>query len=252
EYYFEEDAKKLWTKMSKRDRLQIRVNWCNDEYKRHWLRALEHRTALDWEQITHNARGYEYFMANRKGIPYFLKRLQDRDVRYECIATGIDFELLRPLDLYFCLHQLKVDELNDVFTRLPKDTMHEVFAYFLQWPLQSVFLDMVKGFKAPINENIFLSLICLLLDKLKCGWEDYEYEELLKQFWKELSSEYSSVVEKRGILNRIVNYVLNAPVPFNVRDFQTFISDEYQKEKTEVDGEVCTFLESFNPWLFQS
>ncbi|GFT76088.1 hypothetical protein NPIL_196741 [Nephila pilipes] len=47
EYYFEQDAKRLWMKMSKRDRLQIRVKLRNDEDKRHWLRALENRTAPD-------------------------------------------------------------------------------------------------------------------------------------------------------------------------------------------------------------
>ncbi|GFU35308.1 hypothetical protein NPIL_288801 [Nephila pilipes] len=87
-----------------------------------------------------------------------------------------------------------------------------------------------------INGEIFLSLICVLLDKLKCGWEDYEYEDLLKPFWKELSSQYSSFVEKHGILNKIVKYVLNGPVPFNVRDSQAFISNEYEKEINEADG----------------
>ncbi|GFU35298.1 hypothetical protein NPIL_288761 [Nephila pilipes] len=105
--------------MSKRDRLQIRVKWCNDEYKQHWLRALENRIALESEQITINAKS-------------------------------------------------------------------------------------IAGF-----------------------------------------------FEKHGTLNKIVKYVLNAPVPFNVRDFQTFISNEYEKEINEADGEVRTILESFNPWRIQ-
>ncbi|GFT94143.1 hypothetical protein NPIL_227071 [Nephila pilipes] len=95
---------------------------------RHWLRALENRSALDWEQITLDARDVKFFKTSEKGIPYFLTRLKDREIRYRCIVFWLDIVtgILSPLDLYFCLHQLNADELIDMFTRLPKDLMHNV------------------------------------------------------------------------------------------------------------------------------
>ncbi|GFS70994.1 uncharacterized protein NPIL_597101 [Nephila pilipes] len=254
EYYFEEDAQKLWTNMLECDRLEFRKKWQNNEDKRHWLSALENRTTLDWEQITLNARDNEFFITNRKGIPYFLTRVQDKEIRYECIVSCLEIlaMVLSPLDLYFCLFQLKANELNDVFTRLPKDLLHNVFESFLYWPLQIIFLDMVNSLKPYINGEIFCSLTCLLLDKLECRWQDYEYEELLKDLWKILSSQYGRFIEKHKILNKIVNYVLNSPVPFNIGDFKNFISDVREKEIKKIDGVDRTFLENFNPWYIQT
>ncbi|GFU35306.1 hypothetical protein NPIL_288791 [Nephila pilipes] len=49
----------------------------NIEQVKEKVSTIRFPTALDWKQITINARGYEFCMANRKGIPYFLTRLQD-------------------------------------------------------------------------------------------------------------------------------------------------------------------------------
>ncbi|GFT16865.1 uncharacterized protein NPIL_184971 [Nephila pilipes] len=173
EYYFEEDAQKLWTNLLECDRLEFRMKWQNNEDYQHWLIALENRTALDWEQITLNARGVRFFINNRKGIPYILTRLQDRGIRYQCIASCLDMVkiVISPFDLYFCLSQLNAKELNNVFRNLPKHLMHIVFESFLHWSLQIIFLDMVKCLKTHVNGEIFLSLICVLLDNLEWGWK---------------------------------------------------------------------------------
>ncbi|GFT16858.1 uncharacterized protein NPIL_184921 [Nephila pilipes] len=250
EYYFEEDAQKLWTNMLECDRLEFRMKWQNHEDKRHWLSALENRTALDWEQITLNARDDEFFITNRKGIAYFWTRLQDQEIRYNCIVCCLEIviRILSPLDLYFFLFQLKADELNDVFTRLPKYLLHNAFESFLYWPLQIIFLDMVNSLKPYINGEIFCSLTCVLLDKLESRWQDYDYVDLLKNFWNLLSSQYGSFVEKQKILDKIVKYVLYCPVAFNIGDCQNFISIV---KKEEMDGEERTFLEIFDPWQVQ-
>ncbi|GFT16862.1 uncharacterized protein NPIL_184941 [Nephila pilipes] len=251
EYYFEEEAQNLWTNISRPDRLKFRRKWRNHKGMRHWLRALKNRSALDWEQITLDARDVEFFKTSEEGIPYFLTRLKDREIRYRCIVFWLDMVtgIISPLDLYFCLHQLSADELNDVFTRLPKDLMHDIFESFLYWPLQNIFLGMVSSLKTHINGEIFLSLICVFLDKLELGWGDYEYEDLLKSFWKALSSQYDSFTEKQNILNKIVNYVLKAPVPFNIGDCHNFISNEREKE---INGDKRTFQEIFDPWKVQT
>ncbi|GFU09021.1 uncharacterized protein NPIL_461991 [Nephila pilipes] len=249
EYYFEEDAQKLWTKMPEYYRIKYRMKWQREDM-RHWLNALDNRTALDWEQISLNITGELFFISNAMGIPYFFPRLQGREIRYECILSGLELVKgsLRPFDLYICLHQLSADELNDVFTRLPKQILHIVFESFLNWPLQIMFLDVTDSFKTHIDGEIFLSLICVLLDILECGYEEYEYVDLLKSFWEAFSSQYSSFIEKNEILNKIVNYVLNAPLPFNVQDCGNFISNVRKKEIREVGGRKRTLLEIFNPW----
>ncbi|GFT94137.1 uncharacterized protein NPIL_227041 [Nephila pilipes] len=244
EYYFEEDAQKLWTNMLEYDRLDIRMKWQNNDDNRHWLSSLENRIALDWEQFTLNARDDEFFIRNINGIPYFLTRLQDREIRYQCIASCLEIvsSILSPL--YLCLFQMNSNELNYMFTRLPSDLMRNVFESFLHWPLQINFLDMVNSFKTHINGEIFLSSICVLLDKLECGREDYEYEDLLQSLWMELSSQYVSFVEQYKVLSKIVKYVLNASIPFNTGECEDFIS---KVREEELNGEERTLLDIFNP-----
>ncbi|GFU26798.1 uncharacterized protein NPIL_246281 [Nephila pilipes] len=244
-YYFEEDAQRLWPKMTADQRFQIRRFSTVSVSYQQWLRALDNNTDLDWEQISLNIENEEFFCNNYVGIPYFFTRLQGREVRYKCIRSCLAHGLLRPFDLYFCLHQLKAEELNDVFTRLPKNLMHKVFESFLYWPLQIIFLDMVNSFKAHINGYIFFSLICVLLDKLQFGWEDHTYVDLFKHFWNALSSQYSSFVKKRQILVRVVKYVLNAPVPFDFKDYRNFVGNEKEKQKAKTKR--CRFLDIFLP-----
>ncbi|GFU09027.1 uncharacterized protein NPIL_462021 [Nephila pilipes] len=246
QYYFEDDVQKLWTVMSKKDRLRVRIQWKNSGNMQHWLRALINRTALDWAEMSRNITKDEFFFKNFEGVPYYFARLQGQEIRYLCIQSWLEHGYLCPFDLYFCLFQLKAEELTDVLTRLPKDLMHEVFAYFLQWPLQSVFLGVVKSFKAHINGDIFLALICVLVDKLESGGEDNAYIDLLKNLWNALSSQYSNFVEQHEILNKIVKYVLSATVPFNRENCQNFISKlrVIEGEKTE----RRKFSDIFYPW----
>ncbi|GFT35686.1 uncharacterized protein NPIL_196731 [Nephila pilipes] len=224
-YYFEEDAQRLYRNMSSNDRQVIRRKWERSVSMRHWYRALVNNEALDWAQISRNLTDDEFFLRNYDGIPYYFTRLQGREIRYKCIATCLGFKLLRPFDVYFCLHQFNANEFNDVITRLTKYQMLQVFDSFLNWPLQSIFLDVVNSFKTRLDEEIFLSLIAGLLYKLECGREDYEYANIIKIFWKEFPTYHSSFDKKQDTL-KIVNYVLNAPLPFDLNDFQKFIKRE--------------------------
>ncbi|GFU35302.1 uncharacterized protein NPIL_288771 [Nephila pilipes] len=212
-YYFEEDAQRLYRNMSSNDQQVIRRKWERSVSMRHWYRALVNNEALDWEQISRNITEDEFFLRNYNGVPYFFTRLRGREIRYMCIATCLEFKLLRSFDVYFCLHQFHADELNNVITRLTRNQMLQIFDSFLNWPLQSKFLDVVNRFKTRLDKEIFMFLIVGLLHKLECGWKDYEYANILKIFWDEFPSYHSSFEKKQDVLDR-VNYVLNSPLPF--------------------------------------
>ncbi|GFS89250.1 uncharacterized protein NPIL_238881 [Nephila pilipes] len=229
-YYFEEDAQRLYRNMSSNDRILMRRKWERSVSMRHWYKALLNRETLDWAQISSNLTDYEFFLRNHEGIPYYFTRLQGREIRYMCIATCLEFRLLRPFDVYFCLHQFHADEFNDVITRLTKDQMLQVFDSFLYWPLQSIFLDVVNSFKTRLDEDVFVPLIAGLLNKLECGQKDYDYANILKILWKEFPLYHSSFYKARDVLDR-VNYVLNAPLPFDSNDFQKIFKKRRQGEQ---------------------
>ncbi|GFU35310.1 uncharacterized protein NPIL_288811 [Nephila pilipes] len=237
-YYFEEDAQRLFRNLSPYDRQVIRRKWVRSVSMRHWYRALLNRTRLDWAQISSNLTD-EFFLRNREGIPYYFTKLRGREIRYMCIATCLEFRLLRPFDVYFCLHQINADEFNDVITRLTKDQILQVFDSFLYWPLQSKFLDVVNSFKARLDEDVFLPLIAGLLSKLECGQEDYDYANILKIFWKEFPLHHGIIIGKEEDMLQSVNYVLNAPLHFDSKDFQKFLKereDKRNENSTETVG----------------
>ncbi|GFT98610.1 uncharacterized protein NPIL_666471 [Nephila pilipes] len=246
EYFFEEDAKNLWRIMSPYMREQFCMEFHN-KGRLFWLNVLDNQhVTLDWELISLNITGDQFFVLNSMGIPYFFKRLHGREIRYECIISCLDLvhDVFHPFDLYFCLHRLNAEEVNYIFTRLPKNLMYIVFESFLEWPLQFMFLDVTNSFRIHINGDIFLSLVCVLFHKLVYVYEDCEYADLFKSFWEAFSSQYGSFVEQHRILNKIVNYVLNAPLPFNVEDCGNFISYEIIK----LYGRRRELIEIFTPW----
>ncbi|GFU35312.1 uncharacterized protein NPIL_288821 [Nephila pilipes] len=222
-YYFEEDAQRLWKNLSFNDRKLIRRKWERSISMSHWYRALVNRETLDWAQISPNLTDDEFFLRNYEGIPYYFRRLQGREIRYKCISTCLEFRLLRPFDLYFCLHQFNANEFNEVITRLTKYQMFPLFESFLHWPLQSKFLDVVNSLKTRMRKEIFILLISLLLTKLECGREDYEYANILKIFWNEFPSLHSSFDDDEQDMLRRINDVLNTPSLFESNDFQKFI-----------------------------
>ncbi|GFU35293.1 uncharacterized protein NPIL_288741, partial [Nephila pilipes] len=221
-YYFEEDAQRLYRNMSSNDRILMRRKWEWSVSMRHWYKALVNSETLDWAQISRNLTDDEFFLRNYDGIPYYFTRMRGREIRYMCIATCLEFKLLCPFDVYFCLHQFHADELNNVITRLTKFQMLQIFDSFLNWPLQSIFLGVVNSFKTRLDKEIFFPLIAGLLNKLQCVRKDYDYANILKILWKEFPLHHSSFVKEQDVLDR-VNYVLDAPLPFDSNDFQKFI-----------------------------
>ncbi|GFS73376.1 uncharacterized protein NPIL_669731 [Nephila pilipes] len=230
-YYFEEYAQRLYRNMSSNDQQVVRRKWERSVSMRHWYRALVNRETLDWEQISSNITDDElFFLRNYDGLLYYFSKLQGREIRYKCFSTCLEYKLLCPFEVYFCLHQFHAEELNYVITRLAREEMIEIFKSFLYWPLKSIFLDVVNSFKTRLDKEIFRSLIVLLLYKLECGQKDYDYANILKIFWKEFSLHHSSFDEAQDVLDR-VNYVLNAPLPFDSKEFQKFLKKRRQGEQ---------------------
>ncbi|GFU09023.1 uncharacterized protein NPIL_462001 [Nephila pilipes] len=209
-YYFEEDVQRIWTNMSERDRHSVRIIGKYSISIRYWLNALEHRSALDWTDISLNIKEEEFFVGNCFGIRYYFTKLLSRDIRYKCILSCLEHDCLHAFDLYCCLSELNADELNQMFTRLPQDILCKVFQSFLHWPFQIIFLEVINRFQTHITEDIYFALIRELIDKVSEPWQDYAYEDILKYLWNVLSPKYSpGVVRYLKKVNGIVRICAN-------------------------------------------
>ncbi|GFT84642.1 hypothetical protein NPIL_84711 [Nephila pilipes] len=96
-----------------------------------------------------------------------------------------------------------------------------------------------------MNADVFRALICVLLDKVSQQWKDYEYVDILKRFWNELSSQHGKRVKEDKTLKQVMKYVLEAPAPFDVDDFRTFVRT---CDTAEHQIEQRGFQHVFRPW----
>ncbi|GFU07145.1 uncharacterized protein NPIL_680231 [Nephila pilipes] len=241
-YYFEADAQRLWTNMSDDGKNLVRRDGSNSICTGYWLRALESGTALDWSDLSHASR---MFIGSSMNIRYFFTRLRKRQIRYDCIDSGIFFRRINHPDLYYCLVEMNADELRYVFRHFEKDQLYKIFKCFLLWPFQTIFLDVMNCLITYMDADIFRALLCVLLDKVSEQWKDYEYVDILKSFWNELSSQHGKRVEQDKTLKGIIKYVLEAPAPFDIEDFRNFLRTcDTAVHEIEQRG----FQHVFRPW----
>ncbi|GFT16856.1 uncharacterized protein NPIL_184911 [Nephila pilipes] len=241
-YYSEADVQRLWTNMSEDDKNSVRCDRSISICTGYWLRALESRTALDWSDLSHASR---MFIGNSMNIRYFFTTLPKRQIRYECLESGIYFRRINHPDLYYCLVEMNADELRYIFRRFKKDQLYKIFKCFLLWPFQTIFLSVMNCLVTYMDADIFRALICVLLDKVSEQWKDYEYVDILKRFWNELSSQHGKRVKEDKTLKQVMKYVLEAPAPFDVDDFRNFVRT---CDTAEHQIEQRGFQHVFRPW----
>ncbi|GFT68360.1 uncharacterized protein NPIL_75151 [Nephila pilipes] len=242
-YYFEEDAEWIWRTRSETMRNILQTVGQESVSTQYWVRALANRTALDWKQISR--AGCEFLIRNCMGVRYFFKKLQSKEMRYGCIDIGLADEMIHHWDLYYCLSQMYAFELRRTFIHMAPDNVYKLFKSFLIWPFQLIFLDVVNLFKMFFNDAIFLALVCVLFDKISVRWQDHAYVDILKRYWKALSPQYGNRVKRHKTLKIIIQYVLKAPVPFDIEAYQNFIKSY---DTAERDIEQHGFQYVFYPW----
>ncbi|GFS56132.1 uncharacterized protein NPIL_436931 [Nephila pilipes] len=230
-YFFEKDVQKLWAIMPEANRTYFEVVYKHSISIQYWLKALTNSTTLDWEQMLHSIGEEKFFNQNFLGIRYYFAKLPGPEIRQRCILTHLKCKWINYSDVYLCLSQLNDEELNSIFTRLSRTHLYYVFRNLLQWPFQFMFLDVIKSFKSHITEKIFHDLIIFILnEKINKARHDHQYVDLLENFWNSMSPHFGYFVERNEKLKTVLQYVFDAPVPFNVKDYKDFISAFYTKE----------------------
>ncbi|GFR14967.1 uncharacterized protein TNCT_227221 [Trichonephila clavata] len=224
-YYFEDYVQMLWRNMSRADRFYARRRLPRSRGLELWLRTLHRKIPLNWEEISRNEMRH-FFRSNTLGMRRYFRNLRGAEMRYQCIHFALDSGNVHHFDLYLCLRLINTGELNAMFTRLQTTEFWELFQCFLQWPFQTIFLDIVNDFQRYINEDLFHALVTLILKyKLPMEWQEYPYVNLFQCFWNLLSTKFEDYVINDKELYVLVEYVLNSSNDFDITEYLNLINE---------------------------
>ncbi|GFT46116.1 uncharacterized protein NPIL_647901 [Nephila pilipes] len=102
------------------------------------------------------------------------------------------------------LSNLNVEQKKEFLKR----EAFEVLRMYLQWPLQSQFLKMADSLWVYITERNFLELLLFILDeKIEKKWEDFNYVNLLLEFWSRSPNRFKEYVEQSPFSSRFETYI---------------------------------------------
>ncbi|GFY70775.1 uncharacterized protein TNIN_271371 [Trichonephila inaurata madagascariensis] len=206
-YYFEDYAPLLFERIPTESRSSFLGRLSDTRSMELWSVVLNRHAALDWGQISRYERRH-FFRDNFLGIRYYFKRLQGLETRCQCLFFALGNEELHPLDLYLCLSQMTANELNSLLSRLPDRALFDLFHYFLCWPFQIIFMNVVNNFKHHIDRNTFRNLVISILYKLQKGWYDYRYVNLFESLWSLMSVRYGRFFTEDEELKEVADFAL--------------------------------------------
>ncbi|GBM26899.1 hypothetical protein AVEN_264752-1 [Araneus ventricosus] len=175
-----------------------------------------------WSKISHTA----------DTLPYFLQKLTSADRRWS-LMIGMFPEFIMTDDLTFrerILYDLngfgkinsvyplclKTDVIRLFLSQMDRDQQIElikqsplrVLECFLNWPLQSAFMAVLRDLWVYLSEEYFLCLLQLILyKKIAFGFEDFNYVELLKEVWLESPEHYKAYVKEDDIYHPLINTI---------------------------------------------
>ncbi|GFY78035.1 uncharacterized protein TNIN_92171 [Trichonephila inaurata madagascariensis] len=133
-------------------------------------------------------------------------RLLDHLLEDDCIVF-LDhvFENTNKVHLArFCMFRMSVEYREDLLKRFPL----KVLRIYLSWPCHHFFLDAANKVWDLLPGNHFFCLLHIIIcQKIVDLWEDFDYVELLRQFWRRSPDHLKQCVEGTDIFEILMEIV---------------------------------------------
>ncbi|GFQ86157.1 uncharacterized protein TNCT_22671 [Trichonephila clavata] len=225
-YCFEDAIMTLWDEISPLGKTRI---ICRSEIVRVWKYYLESGSKVNDEFC---------FWALRDDNPYatcYLLSKLTPDER-DTFLGDIPFKTF-PISmnvLGFCYTQMNENSQALMIEKHPL----KMLLWFLNWPLQSLFLKKLDIAYEYLTEKEFQSvLFFLLLERILTDWHDFDYVNILKKFWNLSPLKFKSYVLD-GIYGRMFKKILdhdwNEGLPKNYLPFGVqLLSSQYRLKYAE-------------------
>ncbi|GFW29552.1 uncharacterized protein TNCV_1549631 [Trichonephila clavipes] len=215
-YWFIRDITSLWRYLSAADRYNINI--CSkNTIQQAWLEALRGTSNIRWSRL---ARLSMPGHLNLRSCFHLLSRTEK--VRW--LKTFIRFRIIEYADVYFCLSKVRPVDRQYVFGMFSS----QVLEYFLEFPLQDDFLRVSScmwPFMSPANYIHILNII--IYQRIIIGWEDFNYVQLLKEFWDQSPLNFKESIKEESIYQTVLSIIRSEG---NDQSESERLLEDYKKE----------------------
>ncbi|GFY79553.1 uncharacterized protein TNIN_425951 [Trichonephila inaurata madagascariensis] len=166
------------------------VQWIKLYQKREFSEAMPwgYRFSLNWQCVSIQSRIVNY--------------LSQEDKNFIFKAVFEDTNLMHVGR--FCLSRMSTDHREQLLTRFPA----KVLSIYLLWPYHNYFLDAANKVWDCLPEHHFICLLHIIIcQKIVAIWEDFDYVDLLRQFWQESPDHFKQYAEDKPIFEVLMGIV---------------------------------------------
>ncbi|GFR04790.1 uncharacterized protein TNCT_480751 [Trichonephila clavata] len=104
----------------------------------------------------------------------------------------------------FCLSRMSASNREQLLTLYPL----KVLMIYLFWPYQKFFLDSADRVWDQLSEKDFTCLLHIIIcQKIVALWKDFDYVELLRQFWQKSPDRLKKHLEGSIFFKRLMNII---------------------------------------------
>ncbi|GFT74428.1 uncharacterized protein NPIL_283151 [Nephila pilipes] len=193
------------------DQLLAIMDWKNperqvDTSKWRYCAGLLWETSPEKNGLKYFAQPYSLGERIRLEPNFRFQPNEEQNVRYINYVMSKNYILYE--DLLFCLSQISDDEKETIFKEHP----FKILMYFLDWPLQCEFLLAAKRLLTYLTANDFRDiLIVILYERIMLDRKDFDYINLLKEFWSIIPPQFKQSLKTDSIYKGLM-YTINFPV----------------------------------------
>ncbi|GBM67063.1 hypothetical protein AVEN_74807-1 [Araneus ventricosus] len=194
-YFWENDVLHLWHSMTTAERKSIFS--INSNVAVHfWMKWLRKRARPPWTQLVSN-----YMDSDVLKLDYNRVRLSSFFIELNTFSQGVFLRGLWPQhahidDLRLCYNLLDETGRSEIFHSQSKTS--QVLCCYLDWPLQSLFLDAVNQVRSHLTAFSFEYLLYKIVHKkLMRGMQDFDYLQLLKDLWNRIPDPYKVEIQRQ-------------------------------------------------------
>ncbi|CAL1287355.1 unnamed protein product [Larinioides sclopetarius] len=241
-YCFMNYVKSLWNLMSKSEKRRYSGEHIQNsrilDFWTKWLTTGARKGLLlspdrDFDELCFNA-----YYSNSIALRYFLQLLTTKDKK-EYLTKIAKERYLIPKILSFCLLEMDCDQKAEMFKKTPFKTLK----CFLNFPWQNSFLLVTLYMQPYLRETDFVYLIYFIIyEKIIPQWKDYNYMELLTEFWIQSPYRFKEYVSSQEIF-KIVNFIIGQMIyqgSVSTPDLHNFLKDfPLQKETEKMYQKAC-------------
>ncbi|GFU42700.1 uncharacterized protein NPIL_646751 [Nephila pilipes] len=133
--------------------------------------------------------------------------LRTRDENLEIINSVMSRIYIQYEEFLLCLSKISDDEKEIIFIQYPL----KILMYFLDWPLQSEFLETAERLLPYLTVDDFRdTLKVILYERILLGRKDFHYIDLLKEFWSMIPQPFKQLI-MTDLMYKSLMYTINYP-----------------------------------------